>query len=61
MVDYRGGISIGAAARRSGVNIETIRFYERSALLAAPPRTAGGHRVYDAHGVKRLNFVRRAR
>ncbi len=55
------GISIGAAARGSGVNIETIRFYERSGLLKAPPRTAGGHRVYDAHGVKRLNFVRRAR
>lgn len=56
-----GGIPIGAAARRSGVNIETIRFYERSGLLAAPPRTAGGHRVYDAEGVKRLNFVRRSR
>ncbi len=62
MADHRGGgIPIGAAARRSGVNIETIRFYERSALLAAPPRTAGGHRVYDTDGVKRLNFVRRAR
>ncbi len=62
MADHRdGGISIGAAARGSGVNIETIRFYERSGLLAAPPRTAGGHRVYDAGGVKRLNFVRRAR
>ena len=57
----RGGFSIGVAARRSGVNIETIRFYERSGLLKAPPRTAGGHRVYDEGGVKRLNFVRRAR
>jgi len=62
MADHRGGgIPIGAAARRSGVNIETIRFYERSGLLKAPPRTAGGHRVYDTDGVKRLNFVRRAR
>ncbi len=62
MTDHPGGgFSIGAAARRSGVNIETIRFYERRALLKAPPRTAGGHRVYDADGVKRLNFVRRAR
>ena len=62
MTDHPGGgIPIGAAARRSGVNIETIRFYERRALLKAPPRTAGGHRVYDAEGVKRLNFVRRAR
>lgn len=62
MADHRGGgIPIGVAARRSGVNIETIRFYERSGLLKAPPRTAGGHRVYDTDGVKRLNFVRRAR
>ncbi len=58
---HRGGITIGAAARGSGVKIETIRFYERSALLKPPMRTAGGHRVYDADGVKRLNFVRRAR
>ncbi len=56
-----GGISIGVAARRSGVNIETIRFYERSGLLKAPPRTAGGHRVYDAPAVRRIAFLRRAR
>ena len=54
-------MSIGAAARRSGVNIETIRFYERSGLVAAPPRTAGGHRVYGRAAVERLGFVRRAR
>ena len=53
--------SIGEAARRSGVKVETIRFYERSGILAPPPRTAGGHRVYGADAVKRLNFVRRAR
>ena len=54
-------LPIGAAARRSGVNIETIRFYERSGLLGPAPRTAGGHRMYDAGAVKRLAFVRRAR
>ena len=53
--------SIGKAARRSGVKVETIRFYERSGLVAAPPRTAGGHRVYDAPAVRRLAFLRRAR
>ncbi len=53
--------SIGEAARRSGVKVETIRFYERSGLIDPPPRTAGGHRVYGADAVKRLNFVRRAR
>ena len=54
-------LSIGAAARRSGVKVETIRFYERIRLLGPPPRTAGGHRIYHAGAVKRLNFVRRAR
>ncbi len=53
--------SIGEAARRSGVKIETIRFYERSGLLAPPPRTTGGHRVYSRAAAKRLNFIRRAR
>ena len=54
-------LSIGDAARRSGVKIETIRFYERIGLLAPPPRSAGGHRVFGGAEVKRLNFVRRAR
>ena len=53
--------SIGEVARRSGVKIETIRFYERSGLLAPPPRTTGGHRVYGGAAAKRLNFIRRAR
>ncbi len=55
------GLSIGGVARRSGVQIETIRYYERIGLLAPPPRTAGGHRVFGGAEVKRLNFVRRAR
>ena len=54
-------LSIGDAARRSGVKIETIRFYERIGLVAPPPRSAGGHRVFGAAEVTRLNFVRRAR
>ncbi len=53
--------SIGEVARRSGVKIETIRFYERSGLLAPPPRTTGGHRVYGGAAAQRLNFIRRAR
>lgn len=54
-------LAIGALSRRSGVHVETIRYYEKIALLPAPPRTGGGHRVYsDAH-VKRLAFIRRSR
>lgn len=55
------GFSIGAVSRRAGVKIETIRYYERIALLASPDRTDGGHRVYGSSNLLRLNFVRRAR
>lgn len=55
------GIPIGVLSKETGVNIETIRYYERIAILPKPPRTGGGHRIYDGEHVKRLNFVRRAR
>ncbi|WP_119300949.1 MerR family transcriptional regulator [Dongia deserti] len=56
-----GAIGIGALSESSGVNIETIRYYERIGLLPAPPRSAGRHRLYgDAHR-QRLVFIRRAR
>lgn len=52
---------IGELSQRTGVNIETIRYYERAGLLPSPPRTEGGHRLYaDAHR-KRLAFIRRSR
>ena len=54
-------LSIGALSRRTGVNVETIRYYERRGVLAAPPRTAGGHRIYDDTHRQRLRFVRRCR
>jgi MerR family mercuric resistance operon transcriptional regulator len=52
---------IGDAAKRTGVNIETIRYYERAGLLPKPPRTEGRHRIYDDHKVRRLEFIRRGR
>lgn len=54
-------LAIGALSRRTGVNIETIRFYERIGVLPKPPRTQGGHRVYGRDHLKRLSFVRRSR
>jgi len=54
-------LSIGRLSKRSGCNVETIRYYEKIGLLAAPPRTAGGHRVYGADHARRLGFVRRSR
>jgi MerR family mercuric resistance operon transcriptional regulator len=54
-------ISIGELSRRSGVNIETIRYYEKIGLLPPPPRTEGGHRLYPDDHLKRLTFIRRCR
>lgn len=53
-------IQIGELSRRTGCNIETIRYYERIGLMPAPPRR-GRYRSYGAGDVGRLGFVRRAR
>lgn len=52
---------IGKLAAETGVNIETIRYYERVGLLGTPPRTDGGHRLYSADHAQRLTFIRRSR
>ena len=52
---------IGALSEQTGVNIETIRYYEREGLLPHPPRTAGGHRSFSEDHLKRLTFIRRSR
>ena len=54
-------LSIGELSRRAGVNIETIRYYERINMLPHPPRTASGRRVYGEVETRKLAFVRRAR
>jgi MerR family mercuric resistance operon transcriptional regulator len=54
-------LQIGELARRTGCNIETIRFYEKTGVLAHPVRTEGGFRLYGAEDVRRLSFIRRAR
>mgnify|MGYP002663723063 CR=1 FL=1 len=55
------GMKIGELARRCGVNIDTIRYYERQGLLPAPDRLASGYRHYEATDIARLRFVRRAK
>lgn len=52
---------IGALSASTGVNIETIRYYERIGLIPAPPRTIGRQRIYDASHLQRLTFIRRGR
>jgi MerR family mercuric resistance operon transcriptional regulator len=54
-------LSRGQLARETGINSETILYYEKSGFLPAPPRTAGGHRVYDRTHVQTLGFIKRAR
>jgi DNA-binding transcriptional MerR regulator len=54
-------MNIGELARVADTKAETIRYYERIGLLAAPPRTAGNYRDYSAAHVSRLIFTRRAR
>lgn len=52
---------IGTLSDRTGVNIETIRYYERIGVMPEPPRTAGRQRIYDSGHIKRLTFIRRSR
>ena len=54
-------ISIGELSRRTGVNIETIRYYERINMMPHPPRTASGRRVYGEVETRTLSFIRRSR
>ena len=52
--------AIGAFARAAGVNVETIRFYQRRRLLPEPPRPPGGIRRYGNTEVARVKFVKSA-
>ncbi|MCL4759523.1 MAG: Cd(II)/Pb(II)-responsive transcriptional regulator [Rhodocyclaceae bacterium] len=54
-------MKIGELARVTGTPVETIRYYEREGLLAAPPRTEGNFRIYDESHVERLSFIRHCR
>jgi MerR family mercuric resistance operon transcriptional regulator len=53
-------LKIGQLAKQSGVNIETIRYYERRNLIPEPPRLASGYRQYSPDYVTRIRFIKRA-
>lgn len=55
------GLQRSELARRTGCNLETIRYYEKIGLMPDPPRTTAGYRVYDEGHVSRLQFILRAR
>ncbi|MGA0586526.1 heavy metal-responsive transcriptional regulator [Dyella sp. KRB-257] len=54
-------LTIGAVAKRAGVPIDTIRYYEREGLLPEPLRRASGYRSYGEGAVTQLRFIRRAK
>lgn len=57
----RTDLRIGELAAAAEVGVETIRYYERRGLLAAPPRSAAGYRRYPPAAVERVRFIRRAK
>jgi DNA-binding transcriptional MerR regulator len=54
------GLRSGQVAAAAGVNIQTLRYYERRGLLAEPDRSPGGHRLYDEHAVTALRVIKAA-
>ena len=54
-------MTIGRLAKQVGVNIDTIRYYERNGLIPEPVRRASGYREYEAADVSRLRFILRAK
>lgn len=53
-------MTISEVAAEAGVNVQTLRYYERRGILEEPPRTAGGYRQYEPETVSRIRFIKRA-
>lgn len=54
-------LKIGDVAKKAGVSVHTIRYYEKEGLLDGPLRTAGGFRLYGQGTVERLLFIQKAK
>lgn len=61
-METEGGfqVRIGQVADRAGVNVQTVRYYERRGLLPPAPRSGAGYRQYEPDTVRRLRFIKRA-
>ena len=59
--DLAPRFTIGVLSRKTGCNIETIRYYEKAGIIPHPARSDGGHRLYGSGHLKRLAFVMKAR
>ncbi len=60
MTAHKKMLTIGYLARAAGVNIETVRYYQRVGLIQEPPKPAEGYRHYPADAVDRIRFIKRA-
>ena len=60
MADTYEGLRPGQVAAAAGVNLQTLRYYERRGLLAEPDRSLGGHRLYPAEAVTVLRVIKTA-
>lgn len=54
-------LTIGKIAKLAGVNVETVRYYQRKGLLEKPEKPATGYRTYTENTVNKLNFIKRAK
>lgn len=54
-------LTIGQLAKAAGVNVQTVRFYEREGILKPQTRLDSGYRVYNEDSLKRLHFIRQAK
>ena len=53
-------LQIGEIANRSGVSVDTVRYYERLKILPSAPRTSSGYRVFSAKAVEQIKFIKQA-
>ena len=53
-------LTIGEVAKQAHVRIETLRYYERTGLVASPPRSESNYRLYPPETVRRVQFIKRA-
>ena len=53
-------LTISQVAKGAGINLQTVRYYERQGLLAPVSRTEAGYRIFSAESVRRIRFIRRA-
>jgi MerR family mercuric resistance operon transcriptional regulator len=54
-------MTIGQLARRTELNVESVRYYERRGLIPEPRRSGSGYRLYSQEAIARINFIKRAK